>query len=73
MKDQQQRLVERAKTKNGAIYPCRGKTDWKECFTQDSEKIIFWFNNKDDSTQVEIERKGESQQAVSQEKEKGFL
>jgi hypothetical protein len=56
MNDQQQRLFEKAKTKNGAIYPCRGKNECKECFTQDHGKIIFWFNNKDDSTHVEIER-----------------
>lgn len=55
MDDQQQRLIERAKKKYDTIYPCCGKTEWKECFTQESEKVILWFNAKDNSTRVETE------------------
>jgi hypothetical protein len=57
MSDQQMRLIERAKAKFGMIYPCCGKAEWDECFTQDNGHIILWFNSKDHSTHIEKENK----------------
>jgi hypothetical protein len=55
MSDQQIRLIDRAKAKFGTIYPCCGKAEWDESFTQDNGQVIFWFNSKDHSTHIEKE------------------
>jgi hypothetical protein len=57
MSDQQSKLIERAKTKYGAIYPCHGKSQWNECFTWENGRVIFWFNSRDHSTHIEMENK----------------
>lgn len=47
-------LIKEAKEKHGEIYPCHTKDSLDECFTievfKDKEEIIFWFNDKDNST-----------------------
>jgi hypothetical protein len=55
MSDQQLLLINKAKTKYGAIYPCDGKKEWDECFTRVNGKVIFWFNSRDNSTHIEKE------------------
>jgi hypothetical protein len=57
MSSQQLKVVERARAKYGAIYPCSGRTALTECFTQERGQVIFWFNSKDNSTHIETERK----------------
>ena len=57
MSDQQARLIDSAKAKFGTIYPCRGQTEWDECFTRENGQVNFWFNTGDRSTHIEKEDK----------------
>ena len=56
MNDQQIELIERAKEKYKAIYPCGRKTEWPECFSQECDQVIFWFNSSDNSTHIERDK-----------------
>ncbi len=48
-------LIKKAIEKYGVIRPSGTKTSFKECFTSDAGKLVFWFNTEDDSTHVVIE------------------
>jgi hypothetical protein len=58
MSEQQKNLIERAKAKYGQIYPCGGKADYRDCFSEYSDQVFFWFNTLDNSTHIEQEIKG---------------
>jgi len=55
MSNTQLRLVDIAKEKYGAIYPCGGTRGWEDCFTRCQGRVIFWFNSEDNSTHIEQE------------------
>lgn len=45
-------LIKKAKSKYKRIFPCGDKKTLSECFTEEDDELIFWFNTEDDSTRV---------------------
>lgn len=45
-------LLSKATSIHKKIYPCAQKTDFEECFTEDKNRVYFWYNTEDHSTHV---------------------
>lgn len=43
-------LVQKARKRFKQIYPCRAYNSFRESFTVNKDRIIFWFNTEDNST-----------------------
>lgn len=52
MEDQKQALIRKAQESYSSILPCKGKLSVDDCFTQDDDKLMLWFNTEDRSTHV---------------------
>lgn len=46
------KLIERAINEYGKIYPCNNNGMLNDCFTEEKEKVLFWFNTEDNSTHL---------------------
>ena len=52
MPEEKKRLIEKARKMYKEIYPCgKGKT-FSECFTENDDHLVLWFNTEDDSTHI---------------------
>jgi hypothetical protein len=51
-KEIQDALIEKARKEYRNIKPCGKRASLHECFTYHSDKIVFWFNDEDNSTRV---------------------
>ena len=49
-------MILKATEKHSMIYPCSNKADFDECFTHESDRLIFWYNTEDNSTHVLTEK-----------------
>jgi len=47
-------LIQEAKDKHGKIYPAGQDKQWEDCFTQQDQTLIFWFNLENNSTKAII-------------------
>ena len=45
-------LIAKARIKHKRIFPCSGKVKLRDCFTIEDNRILFWFNTKDQNTHV---------------------
>ena len=52
MTELEKNLVRKASEKHATIFPCVPKKGFEHCFTQDKEKVYFWFNTVDRSTHM---------------------
>jgi hypothetical protein len=52
MKEIQTQLIVKAMEKYGWIKPCSNKNSLSECFTVESDKVLFWFNTSDNNTHI---------------------
>jgi hypothetical protein len=48
----QNRLIEQARRQYRDIYPCGLKKNLTECFTLHNNRLIFWFNTRDNTTHM---------------------
>jgi len=51
MEESKQALIDKALEKYGKIYPCENKKI-EDCFTQEEDLLIFWFNDDSGSTRI---------------------
>jgi len=50
-------LIEKAKKKYKDIVPCHPHPDFSKCFTEEGNKLIFWFNEeKSNSTRLMVSK-----------------
>jgi hypothetical protein len=52
MTELEKSLVRKASEMHTAIFPCGPAKGFEQCFTQEEEKVCFWFNTGDRSTHV---------------------
>lgn len=52
MSETEERMVQQALTRYGSIYPPDYKTSFSDCFTWRNNRLIFWFNTEDHSTNL---------------------
>lgn len=52
MGELKQKLIERALSEYEQIFPCGSATLFDDCFTTTADKLLFWFNTKDESTHL---------------------
>ena len=45
-------LIMAALRKFGVIYPCSGAPDFSDAFTCEMGLLLFWFNDRNDSTHI---------------------
>ncbi len=43
-------LIDNAIKQYNRIFPCAPYKEFDECFTEEKNRIIFWFNTEDNST-----------------------
>lgn len=56
MADERRRaLIRRARGEHGRIEPCASRHSLEECFSQEGQDLMFWFNTADGSTRVLVE------------------
>ena len=53
MEEQKQTLIKKAQQKYGKIKPCGLRTSFENCFTETQGKLLFWFNDHENSTKIE--------------------
>lgn len=58
MSDEKIRLLEKAVKKYDRIYPCGHHEKLNECFTNEGNTLMFWFNTEDKSTHLLMEELG---------------
>jgi hypothetical protein len=46
------KLIEKAISEHGKIYPCSSSVMLNDCFTEEDKKLLFWFNTEDNSTHL---------------------
>jgi hypothetical protein len=50
--ERKHQMIRQALDEHREIFPCGGRVGLGECFTIHREKVLFWFNTRDDSTHV---------------------
>ncbi len=60
MDELEKTLIAKARSLHESIYPCAQKEYLTDCFTVQGNQLFFWFNTKDHSTHVMIEKIAES-------------
>ncbi len=58
MSEEKIRLLERAVNEYERIYPCGKHKLLNECFTNEGDTLMFWFNTEDQSTHLLVEELG---------------
>ena len=53
MTEQHTELIKRAEAKHSKIYPAAKK--WEDCFTEEDGLLMFWYNDRERSTHIEIQ------------------
>ena len=56
----QESLIKKARKQFKIIYPVALKNSLEECFTEDDNQIVFWFNVKGGSTHILYAPKNQS-------------
>lgn len=51
MTDKKEKLVKLATERFGTIFPC-GQKELEDSFTEDAGYLIFWFNDRENSTHI---------------------
>jgi len=57
MDDLRSRLLEAAVAEYGEISPTATRTSFKDCFTEEDRRLIFWFNDPRGNTRAIIRDK----------------
>ena len=50
------KLLERAVEDHKTIYPCGFKNRLSDCFTEEGDNLMFWFNTEDKSTHIVVDK-----------------
>lgn len=45
-------MINEARKRYREIFPCSDKENFSDCFTIDSDHLLFWFNTEDKTTRV---------------------
>jgi hypothetical protein len=52
MNELKQKMILRAKKQYKQIHPCTSKKSFRDCFTVEKDRMIFWFNTADETTHI---------------------
>ena len=52
MPEEKKMLIEKARKMYKKIYPCGKSETFSECFTENGDHLLLWFNTEDDSTHI---------------------
>ncbi|MBN1309347.1 MAG: hypothetical protein JXA18_15590 [Chitinispirillaceae bacterium] len=52
MNELKTRMIRKAEKRHKKIFPCAQKSQFEECFTNNSDFVFFWYNTEDHSTHV---------------------
>lgn len=58
MSEEKIKLLERAVNEYDAIFPCGHHKLLNDCFTNEGNKLMFWFNTEDHTTHLLVEEIG---------------
>ena len=56
MNELKQQMIQKAVKKHSNIFPCSSCRTFEECFTVESNNVIFWYNTEDNSTHLMVEK-----------------